>query len=655
LVLGCTFEESEAKGYSGNWSVAGRCDEAVLSQTQGDWLVSKTLNLTPLLQKLPSVELGELGLVLSLPQLGFTEILPALKTQAGGSFPFWGRQSSLYYRQSFRAEQVVQPIAIEFGFRFGDLLLRGMSIPVAILLPMAVMLGLRRRALRFSKGEASPTQAVDPAPVWFGYLRTLNLVGVVLWVVWSVVHIAAGLGDVLTFVLGEGVTVGILRDLIFFTPPALAIIGCFVLSHPVFVKLGGSELTRMDLLRQAFWEQVNVVLPLMALFSGINALFRGETTTGMVGIVAAQVIALVLAPIVMKARGLTTQAITTGDLRDRIFSLAQVAGVKLQQVYVVPMGRSKMANAFAVQGGNVLLTDYLLKNMSRREVDAVMAHELAHFQLGHHRGRFSLILVMVFATFVAAWVAPIWVPGINLLIAPAAIIVTLVVLFSGSRQNEYQADAQAAVLTQDPAAMITALVKLSRLNVMPLQWRKSQEWLSTHPSMQRRIEAIARRHSLSDAELDGLVNGIDDGMECYALPEAIVSDQLVFSTSFKQKRLMRLGWILLLVPVLMACVVAYGALQLRHPWIFGVGSVGFVGLLLVMANYVPLVSCGGLQSAFRKKMRQQGWPIETGMLVGLAPDGALRTYEGFLVWDCGYLWLVCASFCSGCVYLFEKG
>ena len=67
-----------------------------------------------------------------------------------------------------------------------------------------------------------------------------------------------------------------------------------------------------------------------------------------------------------KRFGLEPHAVSHGALRDRLFALAAKAGTTLQQLYVMPTRRSRMANAFAVQGGVVMLTDWLLENLDRR-------------------------------------------------------------------------------------------------------------------------------------------------------------------------------------------------------------------------------------------------------------------------------------------------
>jgi Zn-dependent protease with chaperone function len=465
LMPGCSFESRGAGDSRDYGFFKGNCDAAFSHQGHQRWLISKFLDLMPLLQQLTAVAPIQLDLRLSMPDLGIARTVPALTRTGALPFPAGGLDQPVRYSQSFQSNQPVLPIAIEFGYRPRDILLRGLSIPAVILLPIALLWVLRDRALR--------SRATDPAPIWFGYLRSLNFLVIGTWTIWSGVHIAVGLGDVLTFMLGKGIAIDLMREIVFFTPPCLSTILCFALSHPVYVKLGQSDLTRADLIQQAFWSQLNVVMPLILLLTAIKAFFDSNLAIGLVYVVASQTSRLILAPIALKASGLTTQSITTGDLRDRIFGLAQLAGVKLQQVYVIPIGRGKMANAFAVEGGCVWLTDYLLKNMSREEVDAVMAHELAHFQLGHHQSRqlVTIVTLLLFGFLLVPFIMlfSIWLPSLPWLITPLCIITVLLTSTFYSRKHEHQADIQAGVLTQNPAAMITALVKLSRLSRMPLQ------------------------------------------------------------------------------------------------------------------------------------------------------------------------------------------
>src|SRR5262249_17001299 len=102
------------------------------------------------------------------------------------------------------------------------------------------------------------------------------------------------------------------------------------------------------------------------------------------------------------------EALTSGELRDRLFALAAAAKVRLRQVYVLPMRRARIANAFAVRRDVVLVTDHLLENLSRREVDAVLAHEISHLRHGHpQKLAFALVGAVTIAVFL-----PIPLPGL---------------------------------------------------------------------------------------------------------------------------------------------------------------------------------------------------------------------------------------------------
>ncbi len=137
-----------------------------------------------------------------------------------------------------------------------------------------------------------------------------------------------------------------------------------------------------------------------------------------------------------------------------------------------------------MSGNNIFLTDYLLKNLSKREVDAVIGHEVTHLQKKHIRMRLIVLFVCVGAMLGAGiWLGsrvPERFPS-----GPVFYALMLLTIFLVSRRNEFAADAGAAKLTGDPEAMITGLAKLSRLNTMPMQWGRIEEKTLTHPSMLR--------------------------------------------------------------------------------------------------------------------------------------------------------------------------
>src|SRR5689334_25410480 len=130
--------------------------------------------------------------------------------------------------------------------------------------------------------------------------------------------------------------------------------------------------------------------------------------------------------------------------------------------------------------------------MSKREVDAIAGHELTHLKHSHPAKLQMAMLAAIFAPmgmglFKAFFGLPIMLllrAGVKFPIAAITgfysmqgtlsdwgldSAIVLVLAFAGvyamSRRFERQADAGAVVLTKDPEAMITALLKLNALNL----------------------------------------------------------------------------------------------------------------------------------------------------------------------------------------------
>jgi Zn-dependent protease with chaperone function len=81
----------------------------------------------------------------------------------------------------------------------------------------------------------------------------------------------------------------------------------------------------------------------------------------------------------------TQLALPAGELRDRIMELARKAAVRVRQIQVLPPDRWRLLDLWALPVNDVHLTPALLPSLSKREVDALVAHELAY--LWRRRGR----------------------------------------------------------------------------------------------------------------------------------------------------------------------------------------------------------------------------------------------------------------------------
>jgi heat shock protein HtpX len=221
---------------------------------------------------------------------------------------------------------------------------------------------------------------------------------------------------------------------------------------------------------------------LTALFVGIGHLIGGQS-----GMIIALVLAVAMNfgsfwfsdKIVLKMTGAQPldrrQAPALYEMTER---LAQRAGLPMPALYVID---DPQPNAFATGRGPsnsaVAVNRGLLEVLNQREVEGVVAHEIAHIK---HRDTLTMTLVATFAgaimmlaqigqfaamfgglggsddeeggtnlggMLVAIFVAPL-----------AATIIQLAV----SRAREFEADATAARLTGSPAGLSSALAKLER-------------------------------------------------------------------------------------------------------------------------------------------------------------------------------------------------
>ncbi len=200
-----------------------------------------------------------------------------------------------------------------------------------------------------------------------------------------------------------------------------------------------------------------------------------------------------------------------GPLRSRLLALAARVGVPVTGVFVVDQSRkSRTANAAVTGLGRtrrILLFDTLLDTFTPDEVEAVLAHELAHQIHGDIRrgllvqGALTLVTFLVAAAALEAGAArlglagPADIGGIPLfgLVVLAVGLVALPVANGWSRHVEHQADRFALETLPHPAPFIGAMERLATLNLAQRDPHPLEEFLLySHPSIGRRI-AFARQ------------------------------------------------------------------------------------------------------------------------------------------------------------------
>ena len=528
-------------------------------------------------------------------------------------------------------------------------------LPAALLLlPIALTLYIVRKARFVSE--------TDRVAFWFScvrFLRWLVIGTFVAW--WTATDLAHWRERWNPFVDASALAAvpgaHFLALLAFWLPPVLVVVLCQVLFQPVYSSVRGISWTRAELARQMIYSLGAGVLPIILIVTGITGILANYSLrTFLLSVALAVACAIFFGRRLRKLLQLSPNALTTGELRDRAFFLASQLRVKLQQIYLLPPSKTRMANAFARSGRSILLTHYLLSQLTRKEVDAVVAHELAHLKHDHPRLLgFALMGGYASVAFPYFLFAPPsqWKPLFDLLF----VAIPLLTYYFVARRFEFTADATAVRVTGDPEAMITCLAKIHRLNWLPLQWDKWSEKLLTHPSTVRRAQTIARIANLSNDRVAQLLQECAhsssspqtpvDAAQFYAIPTPGSFAQKAFSTEFKQSQTFR-AYLLVF-----AVVVALPALLLRisdslslfnsEVVAFAVSFLISVALFLCLLNFLPFFGASRLARRMLAHAGSDGVvPREIlhggqATLVGLSPGPAPRIFDGNYSWDAGYL------------------
>jgi heat shock protein HtpX len=211
------------------------------------------------------------------------------------------------------------------------------------------------------------------------------------------------------------------------------------------------------------------------------------------------------------------------ELFEIVERLTRRAGLPMPRLYVIP---TDAPNAFATgrdpEHAAVAVTEGILRILDRRQLEGVLAHELAHVQ-----NRDILIATVAGAMaglistvgYVLRWGAILGggrsdredgPSGLELLAwAIVAPLVALVIQLAISRSREFGADATGAALVGDPEPLAQALLSLERGNeLMPMAQAgpatahlfivnplhgaagKMMSLFSTHPPVEERVARL---------------------------------------------------------------------------------------------------------------------------------------------------------------------
>jgi len=203
-------------------------------------------------------------------------------------------------------------------------------------------------------------------------------------------------------------------------------------------------------------------------------------------------------------------------LVDTVGRLAAKAGLSMPEVAVYEGAPNAFATGPSKSNSLVAVSTGLLQSMNRKQVEAVLAHEVAHIENGD---MVTLTLIqgvvntfVIFLSRAVAYAVDSFLrkdeessgPGIGYWISSIVfeilfgVLASIVVMYF-SRQREYRADAGAAALMGDRRPMIDALRALGNLQAgqLPKEMAASgiagggmMALFSSHPPLESRIAAL---------------------------------------------------------------------------------------------------------------------------------------------------------------------
>jgi Zn-dependent protease with chaperone function len=554
-------------------------------------LLKAVLDLGPIARTLAATD--EIEIILAYPRLGFEESSIPLKDQ--------GARFNVVRGGRFTAGAAPGLLHIRFGYHLNQL--------TAIYVPLAAMaLALTLVAMLLSRAGYADLN------------RSVFLLGTIFWLAAAARLQAA-----------EPV-----RILLSGTPLAniaatLGEYGLPLLCVAAGAALGERKRARSEVFGEFFWSCGMFLFPLASAFGAISSMVEGEWIAAAPWLVFAPISIVVCRWRIRANAGGSLRELSGGELKDRVLQLAARTGRHDVRVFVSSSTRSQVMNAFALLRNGILMTAPLIQSLTRREVDAVAAHELSHF--GHAR-RNAWAALAIAAVLFRPPLAEFLLEGAGLFLA---LLLPLIVFFTalhGARKREFAADAGSVALTGDSRAMIGALARISRHNGTPLDRNRVAEWFSTHPATQKRIRALAAAARLEPAEVEALCNTLcndDDPGLCYTLPPA--DGDMIFTLAWQRANAVRYSWTALLGASVAGLLVAglldkfagSGLPQMLAGIALGCAVTKVFASSVMSAGYARL----GLKLA-----RKLG---AGGQLVGLAIDNEPRVYSGFRFSDTGFL------------------
>jgi Zn-dependent protease with chaperone function len=259
----------------------------------------------------------------------------------------------------------------------------------------------------------------------------------------------------------------------------------------------------MAIVRRAWWSVVENGIPILIVAFAFEAFYAGRYV-GILWLFGAAAIHRIGLVCLRLAEGMRFNRLKSGELRNRSMAIARKMEIPLKSVCMVPAGKGHMSNAFGASN-MIALTDALPKYLNERQVDSVIAHELIHVKHKHARLE-SIILILSYSallplTFRISSRMMQFRPLLDLIV----VYLPAIVSSYSSRRSEFEADREAVLFTGDPETSIRALANLYRSSSVPFRISKLSELFQTHPSLIRRVLAIAKTGELREERVSKIL------------------------------------------------------------------------------------------------------------------------------------------------------
>lgn len=646
--------------------LSGHCEGALSKQGQ---LFAGNLNFTALTRELQRLGVDRLLIYIEIPKTQFREY-----TQTNLVRDVLIQSGTLLYRIPITEKSSLPVLHLAYGFRPADLHRAFAILGAFVVVPVLLTFWMRRRALALA--------TMDAAAAWFGFLRTLNWLVLGVSLLWLTSGFGARqmLQDWVASLGFSTFKAALLDVSVFIIPAFLPYFLCLSLSYPVHAQLRGTQWTHREFLLRQSTLVGTWALPLMIVLAALG-LINEQPELAIALFFLSFLVLRALQFLRFRITKELPQPLTTGELRDRVFGLAGQLGVAVRQIFILPAGKGQIANAYAAQNRIVMFTDYLLEHLDKHEVDGVAAHELAHLRHNHPGKRMLVFLAVMFLPFYFGWlmrsVTGLIMEPLGALTATtvtAKVVSTwwkalfffeqwsqkdfflLVFGMTGfyfySRHCENVADAAAVRLTGNAEAQITGLLKVSRLNLIPIRWGKASEKWLTHPSTVRRAHRMAAVGGLAPERLQQILQEYDSQdnrakiappEDRYCVPSADDPEKVNVALRDRTRTQARL-WLNLALYVL---PIAAFSVLIQKIGLNGYGVfASYLAAIAITSVIVTLGSvCIGESGKEHEKIRLERYFERQGIslgragdvVVGFAPGPYPRIFGSRYHWDSGFL------------------